>query len=343
MKILKILKKTGPVAAIVVISLLLFILIDVLQVNNYTRSWIFLNWRNILNILYQVSVNAIMAFAMTQVIIINGIDLSVGSIISLAGVVLCMLMMNFSVPLLPALMVTLLLGSAIGLLSGFLIAKFEIPAFVITLGAMILIRGVSFILVDGDPVFNDMSSFLFIGNGTLLGIPFPIYILALMFGLFHYTLKYSKFGLHIYALGGNEESAKLSGVRVNLVKMGVFALSGFAASVSGIILASRLGSGQPLSGEGYELDVITAVIVGGASFTGGVGRMTGTLIGAIIIGLISNGMNLLNIQPYLQWVIKGSLILAVVVFKQGFGKDDMPHTHIVVEKTEPAAGAAATE
>lgn len=331
MKVIKFLKKTGPIAAIVLISLLLFILIDIFQINNYTRSWIFLNQGNILNVLYQVSINAILAFAMTQVIIINGIDLSVGSIISISGVFLCAMMVNFSVPLLPALLMTMMLGSMIGLSSGYLISKFDIPAFVITLGVMILVRGISFISVGGEPIFNDSSSFLFIGNGSLLGIPFPIFILLLVFGLFLYLLKYSRFGLHVYALGGNEESAKLSGVRVNRIKMAVFALSGFAASISGIILSSRLGSGQPISGEGYELDAITAVILGGASFNGGVGTISGTLAGAVIIGLISNGMNLLNIQPYLQWVIKGSLILAVVVFKQVMSKNDAAHLHITEE------------
>ena len=186
-------------------------------------------------------------------------------------------------------------------------------------------------MVDGDPVFNDSPGFLAIGNGVFLGIPVPIFILIVVFGFFYYLLKYTKFGLHVYAMGGNEESALLSGVKVKIVKIMVFALSGLAASLSGIILSSRLGSGQPLSGEGYELDAITAVIIGGASFSGGVGTIGGTLAGAIIIGLISNGMNLLNIQPYLQWVIKGSLILAVVVFKHSFGKSDESHTFIIPE------------
>ncbi len=322
-------RKNGPIVAIIVINTLLFFLVDILRINNYTETWIFLSYENFLNILYQVAINAIIAFAMTQIIIINGIDLSVGSIISIAGVLLCFFMVIYSFSLFFALLLTLLLGTIIGVFNGCLVAKFDIPPFVITLGVMILIRGLSFILVNGSPVFNDQPEFLYIGNGYLFGIPIPIYILILMFLFFRYLLQFNRFGLHIYALGGNEESARLSGIKIKLIKILVYAHSGLAASVSGIILASRLGSGQPLAGEGYELDAITAVIIGGASFGGGIGTMGGTLAGAIIIGLISNGMNLLDIPPYSQWVIKGLLILIVVVIKQALTQKQI-HTPIVI-------------
>lgn len=321
----------GPFLVIFAVSLLLFILIDLLQINNYTNSWVFLSKGNLLNILYQASINAIMAFAMTIVIIIAGIDLSVGSFVSIAGVLLCVLNANLGFNLFFSIFIVLAVGILFGMLNGFIIARFDIPPFVATLGAMIFIRGISNLLVNGEAVFNDSPAFLFIGNGKILSIPFPIFILIGLFALFHYLLKYSVFGRHVYSLGGNEEAAKLSGVKVGFVKIAVYALSGFAATVSGIILASRLGSGQPLSGNGYELDVITAVIIGGASFAGGVGTITGTLAGAVILGLISNGMNLLSIQPYLQWVIKGSLILLVVVFKQQIEANKGDHHLIVTE------------
>lgn len=298
------------------ICLFLFVLCDLLKINNFSGEWIFFTGGNLLNVIYQISINAIIAFGMAFAIIIGGIDLSVGSVVALSGVVLSIFMVNFGLPTLFSFLIVLLMGALVGVLNGYLISTFNIPAFVVTLGTMAFFRGVSLILVNGTPIFNDNSAFLFIGNGDILSIPFPVIILLVLFGVCHYILKYTRFGRFAYAVGGNEEAARISGINVKRVKMLIHCLCSIVATVSGVILASRLGSGQPLAGEGYELDAITAVIIGGASLNGGIGTIDGVLLGSIVLGLINNGMNLLSISPYFQWIIKGALILTVVVFKQ---------------------------
>jgi len=259
---------------------------------------------------------AIIGFGMTMVIIIAGIDLSVGSVMALAGVLLSMFMVNFNIPLFVALLVVLVICFAIGLLQGYLIEKFTLPAFVVTLSGMILFRGIALLLVDGNPIFNDSPQFLFIGNGAIAGIPLTIYILVAMFLLFYYLLQKTQFGRFVYAIGGNEEAAKLSGVGIVKMKMLIHGLTSIAAAVSGIILSSRLGSGQPLAANGWELYVITAVIIGGTSMSGGTGTISWTLVGAIIYGIINSGMNFLDISPYNQWVIRGLVILFAVAMRE---------------------------
>ncbi len=301
----------GLIAAIV---LALFVVCDVLRYENYTSGWIFLQPGNVLNILNQVSTNAIIAFGMTLAIVITGIDLSVGSVVGLAGVVLCMLMVNAGLGLVPAILIVLVIGLAIGLVNGYVVAWFRIPAFVATLGSMIVIRGIALLLVDGTPIFNPDDAFLFIGNGMLFGlVPMPVAIMVVVAIPFFYMTKKSIWGRRIYALGGNEEAAALAGVNVFRTKLLVFALCGLGAAVSGMVHASRLGSGQPIAGEGYELDAITACVIGGTNMNGGYGTIVGTLLGAILIGLINNGMNLLDISPYWQLVMKGAIILVAVI------------------------------
>lgn len=299
---------------IVFLIVLLFFLCDVLKINNYTGERIFLNTGNFFNIMNQVSLNAIIAFPITLAIIIQGIDLSVGSVAAFIGVLLCKITLELNIPFIPAVLIVLTAGTLIGMLNGFIIARFNLPAFVVTLGAMIIMRGLALLLVDGIPIFNDSEAFLFLGNGTLAGfIPMPVVVLLVVFVLFLFFMKKTVWAKHIYALGGNEEAAKLSGVNVTKIKLLVYSLSTLMASLAGILLASRLGSGQPNAGEGYELDAITAAIVGGTSLSGGVGTIGGTLGGAIIIGIINTGMNTLGISPYYQFIIKGSVILAAVI------------------------------
>lgn len=295
---------------------ILFLLVDVLQINNYTGGFVFLTVGNLLNVLSQATLYAIIGFGMTLVIIVVGIDLSVGSIMALSGVVASVLIVYFGVPLWLSILAVLLLGAAIGAAHGYLIEKFAIPAFVVTLGSMIFFRGLALLIVNGSPVFNDNAGFLFIGNGTLLGIPFPVVLLLLVFLFFHYLLRYTQFGKFTYAVGGNEEAARLSGINIYKVKIVVYALCTMTAMTSGLIVASRLGSGQPLAGTTWELYVITCVIIGGASLSGGVGHITWTIAGALIYGLINNGMNLLSIVPYYQWVIRGTVILVAVAIKE---------------------------
>lgn len=311
-------KKSGGVPVLHILTLgvvaLLFIVCDVLKYENYTDGWVFLRSGNILNILNQVSANAIIAFGMTLAIVITGIDLSVGSVVGLVGVVLCKLMIDHGVGLAAAVGASLALGLVIGLLNGYVVAYFRIPAFVATLGSMIIIRGLALLLVNGNPIFNAEDSFLYLGNGMLFGfVPMPVLIMLLVSIPFFYLTKYSVWGRHIYALGGNEEAATLAGVNVFRTKLLVFALCGLVAAISGVVHASRLGSGQPIAGEGYELDAITACVIGGTNMNGGYGTIAGTLMGAVLLGLINNGMNLLDISPYWQLVMKGCIILAAVI------------------------------
>ena len=306
---------------IIFLIVLLFFLCDVLKINNYTGERVFFNAGNFLNIMNQVSLNAIIAFPMTLAIIIQGIDLSVGSVAAFIGVLLCKITLGLNIPFVPAVILVLAAGILIGMLNGFIIARFNLPAFVVTLGAMIIMRGLALLLVDGIPIFNDSENFLFLGNGTLAGfIPMPVVVLFIVFISFLFFMKKTIWAKHIYAVGGNEEAARLSGVNITKVKLSVYSLSTLMASLAGILLASRLGSGQPNAGDGYELDAITAAIVGGTSLSGGVGTIGGTLAGAIIIGIINTGMNTLGISPYYQLVIKGSVILAAVIIDRNIAE-----------------------
>jgi ribose transport system permease protein len=316
---------------IVLIAGGLFLACDLLKYENYTGGWVFLSSGNALNILNQVSTNAIIAFGMTLAIVIAGIDLSVGSVVALTGVALCRLSVDYSVHLGASIPVVLGLGLAIGLLNGFVVAWFKIPAFVATLASMIVFRGTALLLVDGIPIFNSDEAFLFIGNGMILGaVPVPVLVMVLAALPFVYLTRCSIWGRRVYALGGNEEAAVLAGVNVFRVKLMVFALCGLAAALSGVILASRLGSGQPNAGDGYELDAITACVVGGTNMNGGYGAIGGTLAGAVLIGLINNGMNLMDVSPYWQLIMKGCIILAAVIIdcnysggrtRQGSGRE----------------------
>jgi len=306
----------GPYLIVIGLVVILFLLVDIFKINNYSGEFLFLSPGNILNVMNQAALYAIIGFGMTWVIIIAGIDLSVGSLIALSGVLLSMFLVNWGLPIWLSIIMVLSLGLLIGGLHGYLIERFAIPAFVVTLGGMIFYRGLALLIVDGEPIFNDKTAFLFIGNGYLLGVPFPIFILLLTFVLFHYVLRYTRFGRFIYAVGGNEEAARLSGINIYKVKVIIHGMCSMAAMISGIILASRLGSGQPLAGNTWELYVITSVIIGGTSLSGGIGTIPWTLAGALIFGLINNGMNLLNIVPYYQWVIRGVVILVAVAIKE---------------------------
>lgn len=293
---------------------LLFVVCDLMKYENHTGGWIFLTGGNVLNIMNQVSTNAIIAFGMTLAIIITGIDLSVGSVVAVTGVVMCRLMIDYNIGVFTATTSVLVLGLLIGLLNGFVVAWFKIPAFVATLASMIIFRGTALLLVNGVPIFNDNEAFLYMGNGFIAGIvPMPVVIMVLVAIPFLYLTKRTIWGRRIYALGGNEEAAILSGLNVFRIKLLVFALCGLCAAISGVIIASRLGSGQPNAGDGYELDAITACVIGGANMNGGYGAIMGTLAGAFLIGLINNGMNLLDISPYWQLVLKGCIILAAVI------------------------------
>lgn len=268
------------------------------------------NWTIIIT---QVSINALLAFGVTFVIITGGIDLSLGSIVAVAGVSAAMLAHPDSYPVLVPVFAGLFAGLMIGAFNGFIITKSKIAPFIVTLGTMTIGRGLALILSNGRPVSNLSESFAFIGSGKIMGIPVLIVILILIFILCSVILNKTILGRYIYAVGGNEQAARASGINVTQVKMAVYSISGLLAGLAGILLTSRITTGQPNAGAGFELDAIAAVVIGGTSTTGGKGTIAGTLIGVLLIGVINNSLDLLNVTSYYQQVVMGIIIIGAVV------------------------------
>ncbi|OBW92163.1 ribose ABC transporter permease [Gallibacterium genomosp. 3] len=293
----------------IIALLVLIVIVSFISPNFFTID-------NLLNILRQTSVNAIIAVGMTFVILTAGIDLSVGSILALTGAVAASLV-NLELSIFVVIPLVLLFGTLLGGISGVIIAKGKVQAFIATLVTMTLLRGVTMVYTDGRPIsigFSDTADyFTFLGTGYLFGIPFPIWLMAIIFIVAWYLLKHTPIGRYIYALGGNESATRLSGINVDKVKIFVYAVSGFLATVAGLIVTSRLSSAQPTAGVSYELDAIAAVVVGGTSLMGGKGRIAGTLIGALIIGFLNNALNLLDISSYYQMIAKSIVILLAVL------------------------------
>ncbi|MGA0555573.1 ABC transporter permease [Larkinella sp. VNQ87] len=273
----------------------------------------FLTVSNLLIIVTQVSINALLAFGVTFVIITGGIDLSIGSTVAVTGVVAALFAHPDDFPVIVPLVAGLAAGVLLGAFNGLVITKSKVPPFIVTLGTMTIGRGLALILSKGRPVSNLSDSFNFIGGGQLLGIPTPILILIVFFIICSVILKKTVLGRYMYAVGGNEQAAKASGIQLNKVKMVVYTLCGGLAALAGILLTSRITTGQPNAGVGFELDAIAAAIIGGTSTSGGTGTMTGTLIGALLIGVISNGLDLLNVTSYYQQVVMGIIIIGAVV------------------------------
>jgi inositol transport system permease protein len=268
------------------------------------------NWTIIVT---QVSINALLAFGVTFVIITGGIDLSLGSIVAVTGVTSAMLAHPDSYPVLIPILMGLLAGLLMGAFNGFIITKSKIAPFIVTLGTMTIGRGLALILSDGRPVSNLSDSFNYLGSGTVLGIPVLILIFIFVFAICSIILNKTILGRYIYAIGGNEQAARASGINIDRVKLSVYSISGLLAGLAGILLASRITTGQPNAGAGFELDAIAAVVIGGTSTTGGRGSMAGTLIGVLLIGVINNGLDLLNVTSYYQQVVMGIIIIGAVV------------------------------
>ncbi|WP_159473902.1 ABC transporter permease [Dyadobacter sp. 3J3] len=275
---------------------------------------------NLMNIGTQVSINALLAFGVTFVIITGGIDLSLGSMVAVTGVLAASFAHPDTYPIIVPVFIGLVGGLAIGAFNGLVITKSKVPPFIVTLGTMTIGRGLALILSNGRPISNLSDSFNFIGGGNLFGIPFPIIILILAFFICSAILNKTILGRYMYAVGGNEPAARASGIRVNHVKMWVYTICGLLSAVGGILLTSRITTGQPNAGAGFELDAIAAAIIGGTSTSGGTGTMTGTLIGALLIGVISNSLDLLNVTSYYQQVVMGAIIIGAVVL-DSMGKD----------------------
>lgn len=272
----------------------------------------FFTSKNLLNMIRQVSVMGISAVGMTMVLLTGEIDLSVGSLVSLIGVITAIIMVNFQINPFFAVIIGLLLAALVGWGHGLIVTRIGIPALITTLGTMKALRGVSFILTGGLPVYGFPKVFAFLGQGYIWVVPVPVLIMMVAFILGHIFLNKTYLGRHIYGIGGNEEASKLSGVNVDKVKKLVFVICSFMTGLAAIILLSRINSGQPTAGEGFELDVITAVVLGGVSISGGKGKLVNVLIGVLILGTLSNGLILMNVSQYYQWVIKGMVLLIAV-------------------------------
>ena len=287
--------------AIIGILILFIIIMTVLT------KGLFIQPENLINVVRQVSAIGIIAIGMTFVIITLGIDLSVGSILALAAVVATSLAQvgdenmkypGLNLPIIVAVLAGLAVGAGMGFANGFLISKFKIAPFIATLGMMSVARGLALIYSDGRPISNLEPGYNWIGQGSLFGIPTPIVIFAGVALIAHMVLNYTRFGRYVYAIGGNEQAARVSGIRIPRVTILIYTISGLLAGLSGVILSARIGSGNPQLGTGIELDAITAAVIGGTSFKGGIGTVWGAIVGAMIIGIINNGLNLLNVSPF---------------------------------------------
>lgn len=302
-KIIDFMKQNIPLIGLIMLIIVMGIL-----------SPAFLSSFNILSVMRQASINGLIAFGMTIVIISGGIDLSVGSSLAFSGMVGALLMQS-GIPSSIAIFGALVSGALVGMVIGLLISKGKLPPFIATLGGMISLRGLTLILSNGVPVsrFGDVGLIAWIGRGYIWFIPTPVVILFTMFAVFSVLLKKTVFGKHVYAIGGNEKGALLSGINVEKNKIYIYMISGFMSALAAVILTSRVNSAVPTAGEMYELYAIAAVVIGGASLSGGKGRASGTLIGAFIIAIINNGLNLLGVSAYIQQLVTGLIIIIAVI------------------------------
>ena len=268
---------------------------------------------NMWNILRQISTNALLAFGMTFVILIGGIDLSVGPLLAFSGVFAAYVMGNLGWPIWAAIAGSIILCSMVGMLNGVIVTKTGIAPFVVTLSVQQIFRGFAMLLANGAPIRIRDQGFINIGTTYIGPVAFPVIYMIIIMALCYVVLNKTQFGRHIYALGGNKTAARFAGIRTQRIEVMVYALTGFLAGIAGIVLAARMTAGVPATGDGYECDAIAAVVLGGASFTGGIGTIGGTLIGAIIIGVLNNGLNMLNVASFWQYVAKGVVILLAVM------------------------------
>lgn len=292
----------------------------------------FLTVDNAWNVMRQISVNICISVGMTLVVLTSGIDLSVGSVLAFCGAITAgLLKSGIELPsnnlyigftILGAILVGLIAGALLGLFNGWTITRFKVPPFVATLAMLTIARGLTLLWTKGFPISNLGDSFAYIGTGWFLGIPLPVWISAVVIVSAIVITQKTALGRYIYAIGGNEHASKLSGININKVKLIVYSIAGVLAAVGGIMVTSRLDSAQPNAGISYELDSIAAVVIGGTSLSGGRGTIMGTVLGAIIIGVLNNGLVLLNVSPFWQQVVKGGVILLAVIIDKANSKND---------------------
>ncbi|WP_050641140.1 MULTISPECIES: ABC transporter permease [Clostridia] len=274
----------------------------------------FLAYRNIVNVFRQVSITGILAIGATLILITGGIDLSVGSVLALAGVIAAdMAHPESGFPLAAVFLTAVVIGLAAGAVNGSLVAYAGAPPFIVTLGMTTAARGMALLYAKGQPIVDFKKSFNFIGQGSLLGIPVPVWILILIIAISGVILHSTKLGRYIFAVGGNEDAARASGISVKHVKFFVYLYMGALCGIVGLILSARTNTGAPNAGAGYELDAIAAAVIGGTSISGGKGHIAGTVIGMLILGVLSNGLDILNISTYIQQIVKGIVIVLAVL------------------------------
>jgi len=272
----------------------------------------FLTLGNLINLVRQISINGILAVGVTYVLLTGGVDLSLGSLVALTGVIAAMFAHPGQYPVVVPIAAGVAAGAMCGVANGLLVTRGRMAPFVVTLGMMTSARGLALLLSGGRPVSNLSTAFTRIGSGDFAGIPAPTWILLAVAAASHVLLRKMRMGRHVYAVGGNENAARASGVSVNTVKLACYIICGAMAGLAGVVLASRITTGQPNAGIGYELDAIAAVVIGGTSLNGGSGGIGGTILGALLIGVINNGLDLLNVSSYYQQVIKGLIIVGAV-------------------------------
>ena len=293
---------------IIIALLAMFIFLTVFPT---TRST-FLTPKNMFNILRQNASNLFLATGMTMVIILGGIDLSVGSVIALSGVVAAGCVVNLGLPEAVGFIAAVAVGAAVGLFNGFIICKTDIPPFIVTLASMNITKGIALVLTGGAPIRCMTDAFKFPGAGYVGPVPTPVILMVVIFVIAALMINKTQLGRHIYAVGGNVQAAKFSGISVQKVKFIVYAYTGVMAGIAGVVIASRLYSGQPTAGDGAEMDAIASVVVGGTSMGGGSGRIGGSLLGVLIIGVLNNGLNLMGVDSNFQYIVKGLVILLAV-------------------------------
>ena len=273
----------------------------------------FLKTTNILNILRQVSINGILAIGMSLVCLTGGIDLSVGSIVAFAGILTAGMLNNTSLPIFVIALIAVAVGCIMGLINGYFVAYWGAPAFVVTLSMLTVGRGLTYIYCDGKPISKLPAEFLVIGKGSLLGLPIPTIVLLIVFIVFSVMLSKFKLGRYIYAVGGNPQAAMASGINVKKILLLVYMFSGMCCGVAAVVLTARVSAGLATAGDGYELNAIAATVIGGTSLSGGTGKLWGTLLGALLLGMVNTGLDLLNVTSYYQQVVRGLIILGAIL------------------------------
>ena len=277
-----------------------------------TTRTTFLTPNNMFNILRQNASNLFLATGMTMVIILGGIELSVGSVIALSGCVAAGCVVNLGLPEAVGFLAAILVGAIVGMFNGLVICKTDIPPFIVTLASMNIAKGIALVYTQGAPIRCMTDAFKFPGAGYVPPVPTPVILMLIVFVIAALMINRTQLGRHIYAVGGNAQAAKFSGINVSKVKFIVYTYTGIMAGIAGVVVASRLYSGQPTAGDGAEMDAIAAVVVGGTSMSGGSGRIGGTLIGVLIIGVLNNGLNLMGVDSNWQYIVKGLVILLAV-------------------------------